>query len=297
MPSATGKPFKSGGASTLGLFSQAYGHFEASIRMPHQNGMWPAFWLLPANGTWPPEIDVVEFIAFPNGQTVTDANHAPWFGENPATTLHWGTLPNTFQATAGMDYGIDATNEFEPFSQTFHTYAIDWRPGLVNFLLDGKPIFCSTQAAAVPTVPMYMILNDAVSNGTASAPGWAGYVPPNATWPQNMDIAYVRVSQFNDLMPKPAVVTPVAPVSAPVVTAPTPAPVVAPVVPAPVTSAPVYGKVGSDEAKAFASLTATDPGLCSAGTSANFTATASGWNWSCVGSGSTDTTGLAFLAH
>ncbi len=47
------------------LFSQAYGRFEARIKIPSGQGMWPAFWLLGDNISsvgWPKcgEIDIME---------------------------------------------------------------------------------------------------------------------------------------------------------------------------------------------------------------------------------------------
>ena len=52
---------------TQGLFNQAYGRFEARIKIPAGQGMWPAFWMLgndiTTNG-WPKcgEIDIMENI-------------------------------------------------------------------------------------------------------------------------------------------------------------------------------------------------------------------------------------------
>ena len=37
-----------------------YGYFEASLRVDGAPSAWPAFWLLPESGAWPPEIDIVE---------------------------------------------------------------------------------------------------------------------------------------------------------------------------------------------------------------------------------------------
>ena len=45
-----------------GLFQQAYGRFEARIKLPWGQGLWPAFWLLGTNAdVWPQrgEIDIM----------------------------------------------------------------------------------------------------------------------------------------------------------------------------------------------------------------------------------------------
>src|SRR6202049_1133592 len=52
---------------TQGLFSQAYGRFEARIKIPAGQGIWPAFWMLGDNiatDGWPKcgEIDIMENI-------------------------------------------------------------------------------------------------------------------------------------------------------------------------------------------------------------------------------------------
>ena len=89
----TGHPYKSGAVSTLGKWSQLYGHFEASMRLPETNGLWPAWWLLPADNTWPPELDILEDIYAVNGVVppATASSPNPWQGSDLATTTHWTT--------------------------------------------------------------------------------------------------------------------------------------------------------------------------------------------------------------
>jgi beta-glucanase (GH16 family) len=58
-------PYTSGLISTGGhlnkqLFAFKYGYIEMRAKFPPGAGIWPAFWMLPADGTWPPEIDIVE---------------------------------------------------------------------------------------------------------------------------------------------------------------------------------------------------------------------------------------------
>jgi len=66
---------------TQGLFSQAYGRFEARIKIPAGQGMWPAFWMLGNDITyngWPKcgEIDIMENIGKEPG-TVHGSLHGP----------------------------------------------------------------------------------------------------------------------------------------------------------------------------------------------------------------------------
>ena len=67
---------------TKGLFSQAYGRFEASIKLPLGKGIWPAFWLLGDNigsAGWPKsgEIDILENIGEPS--TMYSTLHGPGY--------------------------------------------------------------------------------------------------------------------------------------------------------------------------------------------------------------------------
>ena len=57
-----GRSYTSGLLTTKASFSQMYGLFEIRAKMPKGKGLWPAFWLLPVNRAWPPEIDVLEVL-------------------------------------------------------------------------------------------------------------------------------------------------------------------------------------------------------------------------------------------
>src|SRR5262249_59989616 len=68
---------------TEGLFAQAYGRFEARIKIPRGQGIWPAFWLLGddiGRVDWPDsgEIDIMENIGREPGM-VYGSLHAPSF--------------------------------------------------------------------------------------------------------------------------------------------------------------------------------------------------------------------------
>mgnify|MGYP002354108787 FL=1 len=60
-----GSAFTSARIKTAGLFTQAYGRFEANIKTPWGPGIWPAFWLVGSDVDtvgWPQcgEIDIME---------------------------------------------------------------------------------------------------------------------------------------------------------------------------------------------------------------------------------------------
>lgn len=160
----SGRPWASAIMSTKGTFAQAYGYFEARIRYTGGNGLWPAFWMDPADYVWPPEIDILE--AYPN----TTA----WPGRSRLTsTLIYGpSLQHQIVHDAGYD-----------LSGGWHTYGLDWRSGSMTFYLDGQSIGSITQN--VPSKAFYMVIDLAVGNWSAPADG---------TTPNNsvMQIDYVR---------------------------------------------------------------------------------------------------------
>src|SRR5262249_44449107 len=82
LSSVKNQPYLSGSLNTQGTFSQEYGLFEEKAQLPSGQGLWPAFWLLPENGQWPPEIDVLESIG----------NNSQFY-----TTIHANSLPNGYE--------------------------------------------------------------------------------------------------------------------------------------------------------------------------------------------------------
>jgi beta-glucanase (GH16 family) len=154
----------SGELTTHRKFSQAYGYFEARCKMPKGRGLWPAVWLLPEPGGWPPEIDIMEWIGkLPNKVYFTNHWKAPGHKSNG-------------KEIAGPDFSAD-----------FHTFAVDWEPEAIVWYLDGVEKFRSTQG--VPTQPFYIIVNLAMGGS------WGGPPDRNTQFPASFEIDYVRVFQ------------------------------------------------------------------------------------------------------
>jgi beta-glucanase (GH16 family) len=165
---------------TQGLFSQAYGRFEARIKIPAGQGMWPAFWMLGKDiGAvgWPKcgEIDIMENIGKEPGIV-----HGSLHG--PSTVARTSDASAPFSLPAGQNFAAD-----------FHLYAVEWEPGTIRFYVDTNlyGTFNSSQWPAGGTWafdhPFFIILNVAVGGD------WPG-APDNSTiFPQQMLVDYVRV--------------------------------------------------------------------------------------------------------
>jgi len=153
-----GRPYTSGMISSDPRngkgFLHTYGYIEARIKVPGGKGMWPAFWNLPWPIAWPPEIDIVEVL-----------------GDECVAEFHLHPNAN-YQGTNVCD--------------TWHTYAVDWRPGKVVWYLDGIERY-REEGNHIPSQPMYLLLNLAVGGS------WPGSPDSSTPFPGIMEIDYVRV--------------------------------------------------------------------------------------------------------
>lgn len=163
---------------TAGKFTQTYGHFEARIKVPRGQGIWPAFWMLGndiGSVGWPNsgEIDIMENIGREPG-TVHGSLHGPGYSGGNSLTGSY-TLPNG-----------------QALADGFHTFAIDWSPNSVTWYIDGIQYSHHTAAdtGGDPWVfdhPFFLILNVAVGGN------WPGYPDETTVFPQQMVVDYVRV--------------------------------------------------------------------------------------------------------
>lgn len=154
----------------LDQFAQRYGYFEMRARFPAGKGFWPAFWLLPAEGEWPPEIDIVEWLG--------DATRTAFF------TFHY--IDEGEQKKKGGRFdGPD-------FSQDFHTFAVDWQPEQIIWYVDGVERF-RVNDKNVPDQPMYLIVNMTVGGH------WPGRPNESTAFPSVMEVDHVRVYEWTGI--------------------------------------------------------------------------------------------------
>ncbi len=160
LPADMPRVFLAGALNTY-PYCQTYGYFEVTARVPEGRGLWPAFWLLPADGTWPPEIDAPEILG--------DDAHIAYF------SLH--TQDHQWLRGQKDSYAGSATTDHvrmpADLSEGFHRYGVDWRPDVIRFYIDGSEIAHRSTPADMHK-PFYLIVNLAVG-GKGTWPG-----PPDA---------------------------------------------------------------------------------------------------------------------
>ena len=175
------RDYTSARLKTQGKFSQAYGRFEARIKIPRGQGIWPAFWMLGDDidkPGWPDcgEIDIMENI-----------------GKEPA--LVHGTIHGPGYSGAngiGSPYALPGG---ERFADDFHIFAVEWEPSAMRFYVDDH--FYATRTPAdlpkgakwVYDHPFFLLLNVAVGGG------WPGSPDESTLFPQSMLVDYVRIYQ------------------------------------------------------------------------------------------------------
>jgi len=168
-----GKPYTGGVITTKGKFSQTYGYFEIRAKVPKGKGMWPAFWLLPEDKNWPPELDVFEILGH---ETNRD-----WM------TVHYKDDKGNHQSVGnGGWYGPD-------FATDYHTFGMlwDWKYWQIVWYVDG--VECFKSKLGVPSQPMYLLVNLGVGISD-----WQGqtYNPDSSTpLPNQLSIDWIRVWQ------------------------------------------------------------------------------------------------------
>lgn len=156
-----------------------YGRFEASIKLPEGQGIWPAFWMMPTDavyGGWPGsgEIDIMELVG-----------HQPNVVHG---TIHYGP-PHTF---SGGSHTLSSGN----FSDDFNTFAIEWENGEIRWYLNDIHYhtetnwFSDSQDFPAPFEQRFHFLLNVAVGGH-----WPGDPDATTEFPQQMVVDYVRVYQ------------------------------------------------------------------------------------------------------
>ena len=179
-PDGFTRNYTSARLKTFGKFSQTYGRFEARIKIPYGQGMWPAFWMLGDDIEkvgWPAcgEVDIMENI-----------------GKEPAI-VHGSIHGPGYIGDTGIEapYKLPAKR----FADDFHIFAVEWDADSVSFYVDQNLYVRRTRADLQPgwkwvfDKPFFLILNLAVGGD------WPGKPDSSTVFPQSMLVDYVRVYQ------------------------------------------------------------------------------------------------------
>jgi beta-glucanase (GH16 family) len=172
-----GLNYTSARLNSRGLQEFTYGRIEARMKLPYGQGIWPAFWALGSNASWPlgGEIDIMEYIG-KTPDTVYQTIHGPGY-------------------SGSKNVGSHIALTTEALRNDFHVYAIEWQENEIRWFIDQQEVFNATPSqlpAGTEWVfdhPFYIILNLAVGGG------WPGFPDTTTVFPQQLLVDYVRVYQ------------------------------------------------------------------------------------------------------
>jgi len=152
--------YTSGLLTTEKSFSQTYGYFEMRAQLPTGQGLWPAFWLVPADGSWPPELDVVETSG---GNRIYHTTHT---GETGSVTT------------------LSFASDLASLGGGYHNYGVLWTAQKIEYYIDGVAV-ASTATPSDMNKPMYMLVNLAIGGD------FTGTVPATFTG-ADLKVDYIR---------------------------------------------------------------------------------------------------------
>ncbi len=158
--------YVSGVLTTQKSFSQTYGYFEMRAEMPATpKGLWPAFWLVPADGSYSSELDVFEMVGDAANTIHNSVHYYPKGSAIRADTSFSTYVPNLLGG--------------------FHTYGVLWTASTITWYVDGAAV-ASTATPAGMNKPMYMITNLSVGGV------WPGAPDATTKFPANLKIDYIH---------------------------------------------------------------------------------------------------------
>lgn len=170
--------FTSARMTTLNRMAYRYGRVEARIRPPSGQGFVSQLWAEGSNVSrvgWPRagEFDPME-VRGSLSDVLVQALHFP--GDSPANRqIVWSPPRGRSLATA------------------FHTYSVEWAPGVLVYRIDGSQHGSATQADLPPSAkwvfdkPVFLILNIVVGGD------WEGLPDKTTRWPGVLTADWVRV--------------------------------------------------------------------------------------------------------
>ena len=172
------KTYANGFVRSLDKFAQLYGYFEARLKLPDVQGMWPAFWMMPDRGVGTKdrrstadggmEFDIYEQLA----------RFGP-FRTNIA--FHWDGY--------GKDHKSFGTDRiyYQCDAEGYVTAGLLWEPGRLTWYYNGQQV-AVYENERVASVPGFLKL-------TMPTGGWGDCPVDESKLPATFDIDWVRVWQ------------------------------------------------------------------------------------------------------
>ncbi|RMG41828.1 MAG: glycosyl hydrolase family protein, partial [Methanobacteriota archaeon] len=165
-------------------------------KLPYGQGIWPAIWMLPTDyvyGGWPSsgEVDIMEMLGH-------------------QTSIIYGSLHFGSDSPYIHDFTTASTSlSGEDFSQDFHIFEINWFPTKIEWYVDGilyqTLTDWYTSKASFPAPfdqRFHLLLNIAVGGN------WPGNPDNTTTFPQRMEVDFVRVYQDTNAIPTVTISSP-----------------------------------------------------------------------------------------
>lgn len=149
-------------------FTFQYGYVEMRAKVPRGQGLWSAFWLLPADQNSRPEIDIMELLGHKPGTVEMHFHYDGAGGKKAQAGKSW----------TGPDLSTD-----------WHVFAVDWQPAQITWYVDGVERWHFSERAYIPDEPMYILANLAVGGD------WPGAPNTQTPFPSAFLIDYIRVWQ------------------------------------------------------------------------------------------------------
>lgn len=128
---ALGGVWATGGIATRPRFARRYGRYQVRFRFEGGTGVAHTALLVPADGSWPPEIDFSE----DNGRGA----------QRDYATLHHGSDNAQIQDSIKVDL------------TRWHTVGVAWSPRRIDYLLDGR-VWSRVRSRNVPSATMKLAI-------------------------------------------------------------------------------------------------------------------------------------------
>lgn len=163
-------PYLGGMVSGEKLHAQRHGYWEVRLRPSNVSiGHHWAFWLIPSDHSWPPEIDMLEVI----GSNPANPSDADYFFFNSILSK-----PNNDQITR-----ITPPRERD----AWYTIGFLWDDKDMHWFLDGKEV--RKRPSHQTDQELYFLISPEIGGN------WVGTPNDDTAWPMEIEVDYVRIYQ------------------------------------------------------------------------------------------------------